>query len=115
MSVTQAASGDFFQRVSNLEYGLRGNSPVQLDGVWLAVTDLLRQNIQKATGKKASPTVQIIDNEWISTAQGDETRGYDAGGKITGSKRHFLVDKLGMFFWCLSTALKSWTLMEDLL
>ena len=68
----------------------------KLDGVWLAIHELLRNEVRKATGKKAAPTVGIIDSQSIRTAEGGETRGYDAGKKITGRKRHILVDTLGM-------------------
>ena len=47
-------------------------------------------------GKKSTPTVAIIDSQSIRTAEGGEERGYDAGKKITGRKRHLAVDTLGM-------------------
>jgi putative transposase len=40
--------------------------------------------------------VAIIDSQSVRTAEGGEDRGYDAGKKITGHKRHLAVDTLGL-------------------
>ena len=65
-------------------------------GIWEKVHDALREKVRRATGKKSTPTVAIIDSQSIRTAEGGEERGYDAGKKITGRKRHLAVDILGM-------------------
>lgn len=66
------------------------------EGLWKRIHDVLREKIRRAAGKKASPTVAIIDSQSIRTAEGGEERGYDGGKKITGRKRHLAVDTLGM-------------------
>ena len=66
------------------------------DGTWQRIHDRLREKIRKAAGKKATPTVAIVDSQSIRTAEGGEERGYDAGKKITGRKRHLAVDTLGL-------------------
>lgn len=66
------------------------------DGTWKKIHDRLREKVRKAAGKKSTPTVAIIDSQSIRTAEGGEERGYDAGKKITGRKRHVAVDTLGL-------------------
>lgn len=45
--------------------------------------------------KKKAPTAAIIDSQSVRTASQSGVRGYDAGKKITGRKRHVLVDTQG--------------------
>jgi len=66
------------------------------DGAWQRIHDRLREKVRRAAGKKSTPTVAIVDSQSIRTAEGGEERGYDAGKKITGRKRHVAVDTLGM-------------------
>lgn len=66
------------------------------NGTWQEIHDALRAKTRKAVGKKSTPTVAIIDSQSIRSAEGGEERGYDAGKKITGRKRHLAVDTLGL-------------------
>ena len=65
-------------------------------GIWERIHDKLREKLRRASGKKATPTAAIVDSQSIRTAEGGELRGYDAGKKITGRKRHVAVDTLGL-------------------
>lgn len=65
-------------------------------GVWKRLHDALRERERRRVGKKAQPTAAIVDSQSIRTAEGGEDRGYDAGKKITGRKRHLAVDSLGL-------------------
>jgi putative transposase len=64
--------------------------------VWKRVNDALREKVRKSAGKKSTPTAAILDSQSIRTADGGTERGYDAGKKITGRKRHLAVDTLGL-------------------
>jgi putative transposase len=66
------------------------------DGTWQKVHDRLREKTRKQSGKKSTPTAAILDSQSIRTAEGGAEKGYDAGKKITGRKRHIAVDTLGL-------------------
>jgi putative transposase len=50
---------------------------------------------RERVGREASPTGAIIDSQSVKTTEAGGPRGYDAGKKIKGRKRHALVDADG--------------------
>jgi putative transposase len=63
--------------------------------VWERVGKTLREQGRKAQGRNAMPTVAIIDSQSAKTALKRGRRGYDAGEKIKGRKRHIAVNTQG--------------------
>ncbi len=46
--------------------------------------------------KKKAPTAAILDSQSVKVANHGGVRGYDAGKKVMGRKRHLLVDTMGL-------------------
>jgi len=71
--------------------------------IWGLIHDTLREQVRRKAGKKPSPTAAIMDSQSVKIGDQAGERGYDAGKKITGRKRHILVDTLGMILGMVIT------------
>ena len=67
-------------------------------GAWQQIHDALRDLVRVHEGRDPAPTAAIIDSQSVRGADTVPTtsRGYDAGKRVNGRKRHIAVDSSGL-------------------
>lgn len=67
--------------------------------------DQLRKRIRREMGKAPGAVATVIDSQSVKAAEtvGKGSRGYDAGKRINGRKRHLVVDTKGLPLFVMVT------------
>ncbi|TRX01771.1 transposase [Candidatus Methylobacter oryzae] len=73
------------------------------DGTWERLHGLLRARLREKSGRHKHPTAGCLDSQSVKCTAVPGIRGFDAGKKVNGRKRHVLVDTLGMALTVLVT------------
>jgi transposase len=84
-------------------YGLFGRWAAT--GAWQRIHDALRDRARLHVGRRTSPTAAIIDSQSVRGADTvpHHSRGYDAGKRVNGRKRHIAVDTHGLLLAVIVT------------
>lgn len=68
----------------------------RISGLWERINNILRQTLRRKIGREIEPSAAVIDSQSVKTTERGGLRGYDGGKKISGRKRHLLVDTVGL-------------------
>ena len=107
---------DLREVVNGILYVLRGGIPWRLmphdlppwgtvwwyfrnwrdDGTWERVESTLRARVREAAGRDATPSAAIIDSQSVKTTEKGGRVITTSGKRVTGRKRHIVVDTMGL-------------------
>lgn len=68
----------------------------RLEGLWARLHTALREAVRTKVGRDPQPSAGILDSQSVKTTGVGGVRGYDGAKKLSGRKRHLLVDTQGL-------------------
>jgi putative transposase len=66
------------------------------EGVWEHIMTTLRERCRVQAGREATPSAGVIESQSVRTTDRGGPHGYDGAKKLSGRKRHVLVDTTGL-------------------
>lgn len=66
------------------------------EGVWEQILTTLRERCRVQAGREATPSAGIVASQSVRTTDRGGPHGYDGAKKLSGRKRHILVDTMGL-------------------
>jgi transposase len=73
------------------------------DNVMERMYDRLRDMMRARVDREVSPTAAVLDSQSTKTSPQGGPKGFDGGKKVSGRKRHLVVDTLGLLLTVLVT------------
>ena len=71
------------------------------NGLWTTIHTHLREQVRLVEGRNRNASAGIIDSQSVKSTEASDERGYDAGKKVNGRKRHIVVDTIGLILWVM--------------
>lgn len=68
----------------------------RLDATWERLHTALRERLRVRVGRQPQPSAGILDSQSVKTTTVGGVHGYDGAKKISGRKRHLLVETQGL-------------------
>jgi putative transposase len=66
------------------------------DGTWATINDALRGQVRRRAGRDPTPSAGSIDSQTVKASEVGGPHGFDGAKRLTGRKRHIVVDTLGL-------------------